>query len=61
MTYEDHRIIAVAAATGRIGCVLLVGTTVTQCRLLFAGKATISMAREVYDITDPVDRQMRLF
>jgi len=29
--------------------------------LLFAGKTTIAMAREVYGITDPDDEQMRLF
>jgi len=34
MTYENHRVIAVAAATGRIGCVLLVGAKVTQCKML---------------------------
>jgi len=32
--YEDHRVIAIAAATGRIGCVLLVGSQVAECRLL---------------------------
>ena len=28
---------------------------------LFAGKATIAMAREVYGVADPEDGQMRLF
>jgi len=34
MTYENHKVIALAAATGRIGCVLLVGSTVVQCKML---------------------------
>ena len=34
MTYENHRVIAIAAATGRIGCVLLIGSNVKQCKML---------------------------